>query len=70
MKMILVTKPMNRGLTKEEIGLLNSGEEILYVFGRIEYRDIFHVVHLTTFCMQATPDLANFTDCSTYNDAN
>jgi hypothetical protein len=70
MRMVLTTLPMNRGLTNEEIRQLGSGEEILYVFGHIEYTDVFKQLHTTTFCFSATWDLAGMVTCNEYNDAN
>ena len=70
MRMALTTLPMNRGLTDEEIRQLGSGEEILFVFGHIEYTDVFKQPHTTTFCFSATRDLAGMVTCSVYNEAN
>lgn len=42
---------------------------ILYVYGRINYRDVFNVKHLTTFCFVVNKSLSYASACSTYNHA-
>lgn len=37
-------------LTDGDIRKLDSSESRIYVFGKIEYQDIFHLRHTTTFC--------------------
>jgi hypothetical protein len=41
-----------------------------YVFGIIEYKDIFGKPHFTKFCFINTPGTASWSQCTTYNDAN
>jgi hypothetical protein len=42
---------------------------VLYIYGRIHYRDVFGKQHLTEFCSYLTPDLRSFNACATYNTA-
>jgi hypothetical protein len=51
------------------IDKLTSGKRILYVFGEVCYKDIFHHPHHTTFCESISPDLKTFQNCQTYNEA-
>jgi hypothetical protein len=69
MRMSISTIPMNRGLTVEEIHQLTSGEELLYVFGHIDYRDTNTHQHFTNFCFQMGRDLASMVTCTEYNEA-
>jgi hypothetical protein len=41
-----------------------------YVFGYIEYTDIFHKTHWTKFCVYNIPGTDRWTYCPTFNDAN
>lgn len=56
-------------LTASTIDSIKDGNKILCFFGKITYKDIFRIPHWTTFCVQLTPSLDNFTSCDTYNDA-
>lgn len=48
---------------------LRSGEEILYVFGKIQYLDIFRVRHWTHFCVVVHQDLIGNSPCDIYTDS-
>jgi hypothetical protein len=41
-----------------------------YVFGYIEYTDIFYKTHWTKFCVYNVPGTPHWTYCPTFNDAN
>jgi hypothetical protein len=55
-------------LSSEVIDTLKSGEETFYVFGRVEYGDVFGGIHCTMFCYSLTRKLDDFGLCPTYND--
>ena len=56
--------------TKQDIADLKSGERIFYLFGMINYSDIFDKPHSTKFCVRLMPSLDVFGSCKTYNEAN
>lgn len=62
--------------TKFDSALLTAIKEqrvVVYVFGRIEYRDIFRELHVTRFCAQMLPDLKGASGsqaCRDYDSAN
>lgn len=57
-------------LSQQQIAALKQGKMILYLFGRVEYRDTARQVHHTTFCFWLLqPDLGRFGACDTYNSA-
>ncbi len=57
-------------LTDTHIDSLKKSAQILYVFGRLTYEDIFKQPHYTIFCMRIAPNLAYAYSCDTHNDAN
>ena len=65
-----VTTPTTERASKVQIDTYRTGENVLYLYGRITYDDVFDKPHSTTFCMRLLRDLTAFTDCDTYNDAN
>jgi hypothetical protein len=67
---LALNPPETNRATRQMIETYASGENVLYLYGRITYDDIFDRPHQTTFCVYLLRDLANFTDCTTYNDAN
>ena len=56
--------------TSDLIRSLSSGNDILYIFGRLDYSDIFGKRHFTTYCMFLSKDLAQFSDYRHFNTAN
>ena len=65
------------GLTgpEETFSLLDFEEvkmrkKIVYLYGKVEYSDVFHVQHESTFCFFLESDLKTLRNCETYNDAN
>jgi hypothetical protein len=49
------------GATDRNIALaINSHKTHLYVYGKIDYEDIFRINHWTRFCWRVTADLGNF----------
>jgi hypothetical protein len=49
------------------IDLLKSGEDIVYVFGKITYADVSGKQHWTEFCMFVDKDLVHGEVCKIYN---
>jgi hypothetical protein len=41
-----------------------------YVYGIIDYKDIFEKWHATRFCFYIAPKASSFSQCPTFNDAN
>jgi hypothetical protein len=55
-------------ITKDEIDNITSGISTIYVYGRINYEDVFDRAHQTTFCYVLT-DTSTAIDCDQYNEA-
>lgn len=55
-------------VTKEAIDLLTAGKCSLYVFGIVQYRDIFRREHYRHHCSVWLPKTNEFQICSVYND--
>jgi hypothetical protein len=49
--------------------LLNSGAQVIFMYGLVQYRDVFDRPHATRFCAFFNPDLKTIRWCNTYNDA-
>jgi hypothetical protein len=47
---------------------LRKGDRLLFVFGRMKYRDIFKRWHWTHFCVLVQQDLITDKPCDFYND--
>lgn len=62
----------NIPLSAAVLTAIDAGAIVLYVYGRIEYVDIFGAPHITTFCMKLKRDETpqGLSLCDTYNDAN
>jgi hypothetical protein len=52
-----------------EIASLKNGSQILYLYGEIEYEDIFGIQYQTRYCSTLAPTLDSFLVHSTYNHA-
>ena len=57
-------------LTHEIIDQINKRNLFLYVWGKIEYDDIFGQHHTTNFCAFKVDQTNNFGGCETNNNAN
>jgi hypothetical protein len=65
------TLETTRGLSAQEIEAIKGGRMFFYVFGFIEYDDIFGKRHKTRYCGHYRPTKGQlFSICSRYNDAN
>ncbi|MGH9816448.1 MAG: hypothetical protein ACRD6I_10260 [Candidatus Acidiferrales bacterium] len=53
----------------EEQQQVSSGTHRFYLYGRVEYWDVFERPHWTTFCLYMANDLKSFRICDKYNDA-
>jgi hypothetical protein len=58
----------HEAMTKEHLEMIESGDAIVYVHGKMTYDDIFGCHHWTTYCFRLTPEL-KFTACETHNDS-
>jgi hypothetical protein len=67
--LLYLNSAKNPTLNQTQINMLQSGEMIAYIFGKIRYEDIFGKTHHTKFCMVVDRDLKTFKTCSTYNEA-
>lgn len=57
-------------ITTTDIKKIQSGESILYFFGKLTYWDVsMQSEHHTTFCMTLNRTLTVLNACDTYNDA-
>jgi hypothetical protein len=56
--------------TETTIARLKTGEEVMYVYGEITYKDVAGRTHYSHFCAYIAPDLITGSVCTTYNDAN
>jgi hypothetical protein len=64
----VVPATQNR-VSQIQIREVESGKELIYVFGTITYEDIFRTSHTTHFGNLYDPAIKMFLNCATYNDA-
>ena len=61
---------INAVLNEGDMGLVESGTFIFYVYGELTYDDVFGQLHHTIYCFKhdpgRTPGLSN---CADFNDA-
>lgn len=57
------------GMDAAHVALLAKEETIYYIYGKIQYSDVFGKPHKTEFCSYVRKDLASLVMCPTYNDA-
>jgi hypothetical protein len=62
--------PKDSPLTELQVRAMQEGITRMYIFGRIEYDDIFGFPHHTHVCAWLDSDLATTHPCRIYNDAN
>jgi hypothetical protein len=61
--------PIKRALLQSDIDSLKNGEYVLYIYGVLNYDDIFKRHHWTHFCMVLQPDdLKTENSCHSYNE--
>jgi hypothetical protein len=70
MRITISTNEQSAPNTETSIARLKSGEEVMYVYGQITYRDVAGRTHYSHFCAVIAPDLITGNVCTTYNDAN
>ena len=58
------TKP----LTELDIAQIESGDVVIYAFGKIYYRDTPECSHWTKFCTYYIPSVKRYSNYSDYND--
>lgn len=56
-------------LSAADVEAVRTGKKVLYIFGRIEYTDVFRTEHHSTFCVFLTKDHESGTACSEYSEA-
>jgi hypothetical protein len=59
-----------RALTADEVAGIQSGQYVLWLAGRLDYKDVKGKAHLTTFRYRYDPRLASFTATPDGNTAN
>jgi hypothetical protein len=67
--LLYLNSAKNPTLNQTQINMLQSGQMIAYIFGKIRYDDIFGKTHHTKFCMVVDRDLKTLKTCGTYNEA-
>lgn len=69
---VLVTFPFpsDKVFAKDQIESLKNGQNAIYLYGMIVYRDVFGETHFTKFCAYVLPSLTNVASCPSNNDAN
>jgi hypothetical protein len=60
--------PFPKNPTQDDLDRMKAGGIQFFVFGRMEYSDIFHKAHWSTFCFDLTQQAA-WELCSEHNDA-
>lgn len=70
MKLIAKSLPSYRSVNDSDITSLKNRTMILYLYGEIQYEDIFRTSHKTTYCYVLAPNLNSFVLHSEYNSAN
>jgi hypothetical protein len=68
MEIFLRTQP-TPPITQEMIDALRSSQIVFYIYGKIDYEDVFERSHHTTFCYFLHPTLDRMSACKTYNTA-
>lgn len=62
------TVERTEALTEAVLARIAAAQEFIYVFGRVEYRDIFNCPRWTTFCfVLGYSRLETFNTCSQWN---
>jgi hypothetical protein len=61
---------LSRPLTTDQFQSLKSGAAVMYIYGKIDYEDVFKGLHHTQFCGFLEADLASVHSCFQYNTAN
>lgn len=69
MRVTVWTYPQMRPNTEENINNLKAGNEVMCVYGRMTYKDVFRRIHHTRFCAWLDTDLSTFNSCTGYNHA-
>ena len=57
-------------MKREEIDGIKSGKSVLYIYGLVNYEDVFKRGQLTKFCLYLDRDLKTMSACHKYNEAN
>jgi hypothetical protein len=49
---------------QKAIDALKGGTDLFYVYGQIQYNDVFGATHCTIFCFALGPELPHMTSCA------
>jgi hypothetical protein len=67
-KVIIRGKPVSKPVEEPELLGLSRGESYVAIWGEVQYRDIFKVVHWTKFCRTEGPvNTPKFRSCADYD---
>jgi hypothetical protein len=53
-------------ITEEQIRRFHNAESVIYILGKLSYKDVFRQNHITTFCMYIDRDLKTIQTCHDY----
>jgi hypothetical protein len=67
---VFVNLANNTVPNEDSIKALSTGAFVYYIYGIINYEDVFRRAHQTTFCFFMRRDLRSFGNCAVYNAAN
>lgn len=59
----------DQALNEATVEAIKNGAEYLYIFGEVNYKDVFRQQHFTRFCNWYVPIEKAFHQCNQYNDA-
>jgi hypothetical protein len=62
------SNPYHPNLTADQLDKVKTGKTVVFIFGRLDYVDIFKNPHWTTFCDYLDQDLT-WEGCDEHNDA-
>lgn len=54
--------------TEDRVNNVKNGNEVVYLYGKISYEDIFGYSHCRTFCVYLSPDFKLNYACKVYNE--
>jgi len=65
---VVLQDPTDFPMTTEQIQAMKDGTKVMYIYGKLTYRDIFKAVHHGTFCIYVEADLTTTKSCDRYNE--
>jgi hypothetical protein len=70
LRMSVIYPAVEGGMSRKMFDGIKSGLLIVYIYGRIDYSDVFKAAHTTTFCMMMDRDMESINSCSMCNSVN